>query len=158
MSSPSAPEASCLRLASSSAWRFSPLAATSPAYFLATTTTPSSSATTASPGSTLTPAQTTGMLTAPSVDGSLGRNRLRPHRKAHLAQRLHIAAAGIDDKAGDAARLQRGREQIAEHAVRTVGAAADHQDVARPALFHRDMNHPVVPRIHHHGDAAPPPF
>src|SRR5882724_7456988 len=62
------------------------------------------------------------------LDRALGRNRLRPHRKSHLAQRLHVAAAGIDDEAGDAARHQRGREQIAEHAIGVIGAAADHQD------------------------------
>src|ERR1700737_4356532 len=38
------------------------------------------------------------------LDRPLGRDRLRPHRKAHLAQRLHVAAAGVDDEAGDAAR------------------------------------------------------
>src|SRR5712692_6087852 len=69
------------------------------------------------------------------LDRALGRNRLRPHRKAHLAQRFYVAAAGIDDETGDAARHQRGREQIAEHAVGIVGAASDYQNVARPALF-----------------------
>src|SRR6267142_4204031 len=73
------------------------------------------------------------------LDRALGRDGLRPHRKSHLAQRLHVAAAGIDDKPGDAARHQRGREQIAEHAVGIIGAAADHQDVTRSALLDRDM-------------------
>src|SRR6266702_7056106 len=90
------------------------------------------------------------------LDGALGRDSLRPHRKSHLAQRLHIAAAGIDDKPGDAARHQRGREQIAEHAVGIIGAAADHQNVARPALLDRDMDHPVVAgmRQHRHRGAS----
>src|SRR6267143_3193965 len=73
------------------------------------------------------------------LDRALGRDSLRPHRKSHLAQRLHVAAAGIDDKPGDAARHQRGREQIAEHAVGIIGAAADHQDVTRSALLDRDI-------------------
>src|SRR5437763_9953781 len=32
------------------------------------------------------------------LDGALGGNRLRPHRKAPLAMRLCIAAAGVDNK------------------------------------------------------------
>jgi hypothetical protein len=45
----------------------SPFTATSLAYFLCTTTTPSSSANTASPGATLIPAHTTGLLSAPGM-------------------------------------------------------------------------------------------
>src|SRR5665213_4114788 len=88
------------------------------------------------------------------LDRALGRNRLRPHRKAHLAQRLYVAATGVDDEADDAARHQRGREQVAEHAVGVVGGTADHQDVARPALFDRDMYHPVVAGLRQHRDRS----
>jgi hypothetical protein len=80
------------------------------------------------------------------------RDRLRPHRKAHFPKRLHVAAAGVDDETGDAARLERGREQFAEHAVAVVGGTPDHQDVARLALLDRDMNHPVVAGLRQHGD------
>src|SRR3981189_1099288 len=45
------------------------------------------------------------------LDRALGRDGLRPHRKSHLPQRLHVAAAGIDDKPADAARHPRGRQQ-----------------------------------------------
>ncbi len=52
-------------------------------------------------------------------------------------QRLHVAATGVKDEADHAARAQRGRQQLAEHAVGIVGRAADHQPrrlfgIARP--------------------------
>jgi hypothetical protein len=78
-------------------------------------------------------------------------DRPRPHREAHLVQRLHVAAAGVDDQSLHPARVQRGGEQFAEHAVGIVGGAADHQDVALSALFDGDMDHPVVTRLRQHG-------
>src|SRR2546421_2816301 len=90
------------------------------------------------------------------LDRALGGDCLRPHRKTHLAQRFDVAAAGIDDKPRDAARLQRSRQEIAEHPIGIVGAASDHQDIARPALLDRDMNHPVVAGMRQHGDGGAP--
>ena len=48
-------------------------------------------------------------------------------------------------------RHQRGREQIAEHAVGIVRRAADHQDVAGLALLDRDMDHPIVTGLRQDG-------
>src|SRR5215470_12592977 len=146
MSSPSAPDASCLRLPSSSAWRFSPLAATSAASLRPTTTTPSSSAITASPGITLTPARTTGTFTEPSAAFTVP---LAEIARDHTGK--PISRAGIDDEALDAARHQRCRQEIAEHAVSVVGRTADHQKVAGLALLDRDMDHPIVAGMRQHG-------
>ena len=85
---------------------------------------------------------------------TLGGDRLRPHRKSHFLERFDVAAAGIDDETGDAARLQRGREQIAEHPVGIIGGATDHQDIAWAALFDADMDHPVVAGLRQHGDGG----
>ncbi len=87
------------------------------------------------------------------LDRALGRDRPGPYRKAHLAQRsLRRGTPASMTSPTDAARFQRGREQIAEHAVGIVGGAADHQNVARPALLDRDMDHPVVAGLRQHGD------
>lgn len=85
---------------------------------------------------------------------ALGRDRARPHRKVHLVQCPDVAAAGIDDQSLHAARLQRGCEQLAEHAVGVVGGAAHDEDVALRALLDRDMNHPVVAGLRQHGDGG----
>ncbi len=94
--------------------RFCALAATSTAYFVGITTTPSSSATTASPR-----LDVDAGADHRNVDGAerrlhraLGRDRPRPHREAHLLERLHVAAAGVDDEPDHAARDQRGRQAI----------------------------------------------
>ena len=87
-------------------------------------------------------------------DRSLGRNRLGPDRKAHLLQGADIAASGIDDQAFDPARLQRGGQQVAEHAVAVVGGHRHHQHIAGLALFDRHMQHPVVARLGQHGDGT----
>ena len=156
MSSPSAPAASFWRLPSSSAWRFSALAATSPASLRPDHHHAVVIGNHGVAGIDVDPGAYHGNVDGAErrLDRPLGRNRLRPHRKAHLAQRFHVAAPGVDDQADDAARLQRGREQIAEHAVGIVGGAADHQDVARPALLDRDMDHPVVAGMRQHGDGG----
>ncbi len=146
MSSPSSPEASRLRLPSSSAWRFSPLVDDvggiaalhhHDAVIVG--------------NDRIARVHIDARTNDRHVDRAergfhraLGRDRFRPHRKAHLTQRFGIAHAGIDDQRPDAARHQRGREQIAEHAVGVVGGAADHEDVALLALLDRDMDHPVV--------------
>ncbi len=126
-------------LASSSSKRLvCALAAVSTASLRGTMTTPSSSATTTSPGSTLTPAQTTGMFTAPSVALTVPLAEIapRPHRKTHVLELLHVAAAGVEDQALGAASLERRAEKIAEHAVGIVGGAG-RPPVRRPAEFAR---------------------
>ncbi len=65
-----------------------------------------------------------------------------------------VAAAGIDDDALDAARLQRGGDEIADHAVGVVGGAAEHDDVAGLALLDGDMHHPVVAGLRQDGDGG----
>ena len=56
----------------------------------------------------------------------------------------HVAHAGVDDEAADAARQQALGEQVAEVAV-LAGAGRRHdEDVAGAALLDGDVDHPVV--------------
>ena len=83
---------------------------------------------------------------------AFGRNGLRPDRKAHFRDRPDVAAAGINNKSGDATRTQCCREQFSEHSVGIVRRAADNQDIAFLALLDRDVDHPVVTWLCQHGD------
>jgi hypothetical protein len=70
--------------------------------------------------------------------------------KAHLAQGAGIAHARIQDQATHAARLQRGRQQVAEKSVGAGRTGRHHQNIAWLALLDRHMEHPVVAGRHQH--------
>ena len=155
MSRPSTPAASFARFSPSLASR----AAAASSDFrrqrgAARTTTPSSSATITSPGFTSAPAQTTGMLTEPSVALIVPLAliaRLQTGKPISVSV-LHVAHAAVDDQAARAARLERGRQQVAEEAVGAVGGERGDDDVAGLDLLGGDMHHPVVARLQQHGD------
>jgi hypothetical protein len=60
--------------------------------------------------------------------------RLRPDGEPQAAERLHIAAAGVDDQTRHATRLHRRRQQLADHAIGAVRHAGDDEHVAGCAL------------------------
>jgi len=64
------------------------------------------------------------------------------------------AAAGVDHQTAHAARRQGRRQQLAEISIVRGRFGRDHQDIARLALFDRDVQHPVVVGWHADGDGA----
>ena len=89
------------------------------------------------------------------LDRALGRDRPRPHRESPSPCSAFTSRQPASmTRPMHAARLQRGRQQFAEHAVGVVGGAADHQHVALLALLDGDVDHPVVARLRQHGDGA----
>ena len=111
MSSPSTPAANCLRLPSSSATRFLALGdhvggVLAPDHHDAVIVGDHGIA-----GHDVDPGANHGHVDRAQrrLHRALGRDRLRPHRKAHFAKRFGVANAGVDDEPLDAARHQRGR-------------------------------------------------
>ena len=86
------------------------------------------------------------------LDGALGADGPAPHGKSHLGQRLHVAAAGVDDQGARAARLEASGQQVAEEAVGAVGRARGDDDVAGLDLLGHHVHHPVVAGLQQHRD------
>ncbi len=78
------------------------------------------------------------------LDGALRAHGRRPHGEAHRAQFGGVAHPGVDDQAADAAVVERGGEELAEHAVRGRRGGGDDEDVALGALLDRRVDHQVV--------------
>ena len=86
---------------------------------------------------------------------ALGADALAPDREAHLGQRLHVAHARVDDQRPRAARLERGRQQVAEIAVGAFGGDRRDDDVAGLDLLGDHVHHPVVAGMQQHGHRRP---
>ena len=108
--------------------------------------TPSSSATTMSPGWTIWPAEDHGDVhrTGARLHRALraARPATRPGNPSRAA--LQVADPGVDDQPRHTARGERGREQLAEHAVGRRRGRGHHQHVAGAAQLHRRVDHQVV--------------
>jgi hypothetical protein len=66
------------------------------------------------------------------------------HTGKPIGQHAHVAHARVDDEAVRAARLEAGREQVAEIAVGAVSRDGRYDDVAGTDLLGCDVQHPVV--------------
>ena len=83
---------------------------------------------------------------------ALRADRPRPDRKAHLTKSGHVAYAGRQHRCAHPALPQGHGEQLTEHPVGRRRRGGHHQQVTRPALLDRDVDHEVVARPAEHGD------
>ncbi len=102
------------------------------------------------------PAQTTGTLTEPTVALTVPFAEIARLQTGKRISReiLDVAHAGVDDEPEHAARLERRREQVAEHAVGVRRADGDDHDVAGLRELDGDVQHPVVAGMQQHRDRA----
>ena len=92
-----------------------------------------------------------------NVDRSGGRlycplrmDGFRPYRKIHRRQLANVADPGVDDQSQHPVRHQRGRQQIAKHAIGRVRGCRHHQNVAGFAHLDRGVDHQVIAGLAQH--------